>query len=309
MRYKTSLLVSSATLVGLLFSGAPAMAQSPSELEPLEVLESAGLYSTPSFAATSKGMQAQSDPSGDSVSSESNSTVNTVATDAGLNLVDELGATQLTMSPVIKGAPVVEGGAATYKTDQGYSMVLTDSTAGLSAGYSIITSADAPSNYSYSFDVDGSPANLSALEDGSILVSDKDGNPSSLVAPAWAKDANGTYLETKYEIEGNVLTQTVNLDGAAFPVIADPRLQQNLAFSTIEFTRSETNTASSSTGGFIAICGGATAVFAPIGAVCGVLAGASIIVATQAKNTGKCLGIRIGNWGTAPFPVIVNCYA
>lgn len=116
-------------------------------------------------------------------------------------------------------------------------------------------------------------------------------------------------METKYEIEGNVLTQAVELDGAEFPVIADPRLEQNLAFSTLEFTRTETDTASSSTGGFLAICGAATVAFAPIGAVCGVLAGASVIVATQAKNTGKCLGLRIGNWGTAPFPVIVDCYA
>ena len=105
-----------------------------------------------------------------------------------------------------------------------------------------------------------------------------------------------------------MLTQNVNLSGASFPVIADPRFRADALFRTVEFTRSETLTASSSVGAFVAMCGGAALVFAPIGAVCGVLAGASVVAATQAKNTGKCLGIRWTYIGP-PFPVIINCYA
>lgn len=40
--------------------------------------------------------------------------------------------------------------------------------------------------------------------------------------PAWAVDAEGVLLPTTYEIEGTTLTQVVDTEGAAFPVVADP---------------------------------------------------------------------------------------
>ena len=41
------------------------------------------------------------------------------------------------------------------------------------------------------------------------------------VAPAWAVDANGTNLETHYEVDGNTITQVVETN-TAYPVTADP---------------------------------------------------------------------------------------
>jgi len=41
----------------------------------------------------------------------------------------------------------------------------------------------------------------------------------------WALDANGKKLPTSYTIKGSKITQHVNTDGAAYPVIADPSIQ------------------------------------------------------------------------------------
>lgn len=43
------------------------------------------------------------------------------------------------------------------------------------------------------------------------------------VNPAWAVDANGKPVETRYELDGTVLTQVIVTDeNTAFPVVADP---------------------------------------------------------------------------------------
>ncbi len=45
--------------------------------------------------------------------------------------------------------------------------------------------------------------------------------------PAWAKDANGAPVPTRYEIEGNTLVQVVDFTAdTAFPVVADPSAYQ-----------------------------------------------------------------------------------
>lgn len=43
-----------------------------------------------------------------------------------------------------------------------------------------------------------------------------------LIAKPWAKDANGKDLKTWYTIAGNNLRQNIDLNGAVFPVVADP---------------------------------------------------------------------------------------
>jgi hypothetical protein len=45
----------------------------------------------------------------------------------------------------------------------------------------------------------------------------------AVIAPAWARDANGTSVPTHYSVSGTTLTQHVAFDDStAFPVTADP---------------------------------------------------------------------------------------
>ncbi|MCP3805548.1 hypothetical protein NLX83_40420 [Allokutzneria sp. A3M-2-11 16] len=46
--------------------------------------------------------------------------------------------------------------------------------------------------------------------------------PLGRVAPAWAVDAKGKRLATRYELTGTTLTQVLEHRGAAYPVVADP---------------------------------------------------------------------------------------
>lgn len=85
-----------------------------------------------------------------------------------------------------------------------------------------IADADAPTKYSYSFDVpDGTT--LRPNSHGFYLTG-PDGSVYGQVDPAWAVDAAGAAVDTWYEWEGKTLIQHVRFDkkSTAFPVLADP---------------------------------------------------------------------------------------
>ncbi len=86
----------------------------------------------------------------------------------------------------------------------------------------IIANSSAPTRYNYKVDVpDGGEI---TLIDGGALVTDAVGNPIMAVSAAWAKDANGTEVQSHFETDGMILTQVVEHAGAsyAYPVVADP---------------------------------------------------------------------------------------
>lgn len=84
-----------------------------------------------------------------------------------------------------------------------------------------IASEDSSGEYGYELGIpDG--GTVEENEDGSLTVLDGDEIPVAAIEKPWAQDANGDQLDTTYTMDGNVLTQHVNLDGAAFPVVADP---------------------------------------------------------------------------------------
>ncbi len=44
-----------------------------------------------------------------------------------------------------------------------------------------------------------------------------------MIAPAWAKDANGRPVSTDYEVSGSALVQTVQItEHTRYPVVSDP---------------------------------------------------------------------------------------
>lgn len=84
----------------------------------------------------------------------------------------------------------------------------------------ILSSPDAPTEFAYKMALPaGTTASVGA--DGGVVITGQAGNASYL-RPAWAKDANGKAVPTRYEIRGTELIQTVEHKGAAYPVVADP---------------------------------------------------------------------------------------
>lgn len=99
--------------------------------------------------------------------------------------------------------------------------------------HSVIGDSDAPHTFSYEMSIP-TDAEWKIYPDDSIVVSDSAGEVISMVAPPWAKDANGTPAPTTFEFDGHTLTQQVYADSGqhSYPIIADPfqgkRLFRNL---------------------------------------------------------------------------------
>lgn len=89
----------------------------------------------------------------------------------------------------------------------------------------IIDAAGAPEKYSYALEVpDG--ASLVVDEDGAVQITGADGKFIGGVAPAWAVDAKGAAVPTRFEVVGAMLTQVIDHRGGGFsyPIVADPWL-------------------------------------------------------------------------------------
>jgi len=83
----------------------------------------------------------------------------------------------------------------------------------------VINDAGAPSAYSYEFGEGVYPV---VLADGSAVLQDRADEIVGVVATPWAVDAQGTPVNTYFEIDGRALVQVVVHAGAAYPVVADP---------------------------------------------------------------------------------------
>ena len=88
----------------------------------------------------------------------------------------------------------------------------------------ILDQASAPETYTY----DLSKSGASAIEDvdGHLVLRNGNGEWMGGISPAWAKDAAGNEVPTRYIVDGLKLTQLVNHRSAStsYPVVADPWL-------------------------------------------------------------------------------------
>ncbi len=87
-----------------------------------------------------------------------------------------------------------------------------------------ISGPDAPTEYVFDFEM---PTDWSLVErsDGSVTITDSEGDIVGSIAPPWAVDANADELATSFKVQGaNTLVQTVNHEGASYPVLADPSI-------------------------------------------------------------------------------------
>lgn len=157
------------------------------------------------------------------------------------------GAVQVPEQAVTIESAVIAGGAA---VDRAGTVVVEDtmpSTDGvvqeIPGGVRLLSIAkgpDAPTAVEYTF----AGSELIEGEGGTVLVH-VDGTPTAIVAPAWATDAAGRAVPTRYEIDGDTLIQVTEHQGYAYPVVSDPA---SIGFCMLNFlpavctkyTRSET---------------------------------------------------------------------
>lgn len=94
--------------------------------------------------------------------------------------------------------------------------------------HTVIETSSAPTRYDYAVEIpEGGRMDVVG---SAVLILDAEGEMvGGGIAPAWAKDALGNEVPTRYEIDGTTLTQAVEHNSSfAYPVTADPWLGRNL---------------------------------------------------------------------------------
>lgn len=121
-------------------------------------------------------------------------------------------------------ATAVMDGAVAYENGNGSTTVPVVKNDGSLQIATIIARADAPTRYAY--DLSLPSGSMLVQEDGMVVIREADGSFAGGFAPAWATDANGADVATRYEIEGSTLVQVVEhtTSNVAYPVTADPYL-------------------------------------------------------------------------------------
>ncbi|WP_354505134.1 hypothetical protein [Oerskovia enterophila] len=144
----------------------------------------------------------------------------------------------------------------------------------------VIPDASAQHEFTYSF---GDGITPILTEDGSVLLTTAvDASTSTVIgelAAPWAVDAAGDVVATAYVIEGNSVTQRVDVQpGATYPVVADPSISYGLGIY-YHFNRAETATlASYGLGGASAITAGCAALGSLAAGIGAIVAGAACAV-------------------------------
>jgi hypothetical protein len=115
------------------------------------------------------------------------------------------------------------GEAMSFDNRNGTTSVVIPKTDGSTQVATIIDDRSAPTTFKYRlFLPAGARAVLSQL--GTVFLVDSRDEYLGAVAPAWAVDAQGREVRTRYELSGNYLTQVVDhrTKETTYPVIADP---------------------------------------------------------------------------------------
>jgi hypothetical protein len=151
----------------------------------------------------------------------------------------------------------------------------------------VLSDAGAPSRYDYSF----AGHELRQVDLGYVAVYDRSGEPVALIEPAWAKDAHGNAVPTRYEIDGSTLTQVVDVDEhTAFPVVADPSVKWHWWGIDVHYSWYETWLTASSTAGCAAVAAGIPdpTLTKAVSISCGLVSA----WATAAMGRNKCIAMK-----------------
>ena len=193
---------------------------------------------------------------------------------------------------------VVTAGNVVYPDVAPEASVVARPTHGGAQALVVIEGDEAPTEYAFPVEVDGDDTQLRQRDDGTIEILGAHGiTPAATIAPPWATDANGKSVPTRYEVRGSSVVQVVDHEGAAYPVVADPKYSWGYVTGTAYYNRAETRSLKTRSyayvvaAGLCAAFGGATA-----GAACAV--GAAVAaqwnyVASNAYGDGKCVKIKV----------------
>jgi hypothetical protein len=125
-------------------------------------------------------------------------------------------------------ASVSADGTVTYAGDVPVGVRVFDSGVQVST---VIGAADSAHTFSYPLDLPAG-SHIEPAPDGGVLFIGADGGLLGGFAAPWAKDAAGTAVPTHYTFDGTTVTQVVDhVDGAQYPVVADPYLWIDLISS------------------------------------------------------------------------------
>ena len=241
-----------------------------------------------------------------------------ISLDTGLSVPS--GTNTVSITPVLESAVLEDAGVATgaakalspsglavYGNTADSSIAFSKASTGGNAGYAVITGPDAPTTYRFAFAVDGEPAVLRPTDGGGVDVLSANGTLVNSVAPAWAKDATGADVATSYSVSGNVLVQSVSHEGAAYPVVADPRVRCDSLWCTLELSRGETRSLAAN----VLYAGGPCAVLGGGAPVCVTVLTGAWAMASIAISRGQCVGYRVwkANFVSYPHLAYVGCYA
>ena len=230
------------------------------------------------------------------------------------------GTNTVSITPVLESAVLESAGVATgaakalspsglavYGNTADSSIAFSKASTGGNAGFAVITGPDAPTTYRFAFAVDGEPAVLRPTDGGGVDVLSANGTLVNSVAPAWAKDASGADVATSYSVSGNVLVQSVSHEGAAYPVVADPRVRCDSLWCTLELSRGETRSLAAN----VLYAGGPCAVLGGGAPVCVTVLTGAWAMASIAISRGQCVGYRVwkANFVSYPHLAYVGCYA
>ncbi|AGW41755.1 hypothetical protein O159_17120 [Leifsonia xyli subsp. cynodontis DSM 46306] len=193
-----------------------------------------------------------------------------------------------------QNATVEKNGIVSYNNSNGSTSVPVVTKDGSLQINTVISTVSAPKQYSYEFTIPDGGQIVQAGDGYFVLNSTND--PIAYIAAPWAKDANKNSVPTHYELTGTTLTQVIDLTNkTAFPVVADPQFVWYGVLPSVQFTRSETKTATALTG-MATACGWVTRFTSYVGgALCGLNA-ASIIINTQRiyYREKRCAQLLIG---------------
>lgn len=150
----------------------------------------------------------------------------------------------------------------------------------------VITGASSPTRYTYTFE----GRTLRAVGQGYVAVY-RGGEPTAVIAPAWAVDARGRSVPTRYTVDGDTLTQVVEVGAdTAFPVVADPSVKFSWWGFEVRYNWRETGITATGSAGCAAVASliPDPTVSKAIAVSCGLVS----VWANAARSRGKCIALK-----------------
>lgn len=205
----------------------------------------------------------------------------------------------VTITPVTD-APAVVVSDTLVSTGENHGFVTGASSSATNASFAVLKDESAPD--AYQFEIGDESTVLTLNADGTVSVSDTEGNPVNYFSAPWARDAEGRYLPTNYTVNGNVITQHIDTSGATYPVVADPTSGCGLGWCSVYFNRAETNGVAAGGPYAATAISAACALANPIaGGACAIATGAIVAFAAGANANGDCFGLLFTPLGWNPF--------